>query len=71
MTDNLNQEAMLSIEYDKLSDNFSIRVPAITKKHLDRLTPAQKKILNEKILFTISKVLHDADFNPTKYLKEE
>lgn len=66
-----DKEVMLSVECDKLMETYSMRIPAITKQYIEKLTPAEKKILNEKILITISKYLHEADFNPTKYLKEE
>jgi hypothetical protein len=71
MSNSLNEEVFLSIEFYKLLDNFSMRVPVITKKLIEKLTPVQKKKLNEKILITIAEVLHDANFNPIKYLKEE
>jgi len=62
---------MLSIETDKLTESFAMRIPEITKRKLDKLSPKDKKSLNEALLITIARVLHEADFAPGKYLKEK
>jgi len=67
----INQEdCMLSIEMDKKLETISVRVPSITKSKVDRLNPTQKKALNEAILVTVARAIHDAEFDPSKYLKE-
>lgn len=67
----LNQEdCMLSIEMDKRLETISVRVPSITKSKVDKLSATQKKALNEAILITIARAIHDAEFDPSKYLKE-
>ena len=67
----INQEdCMLSIEMDKKLETISVRVPSITKSKVDRLNPTQKKALNEAILVTDARAIHDAEFDPSKYLKE-
>jgi len=42
MPDNLNQEVMLSVECDKLLDNFSIRIPLSLKNFLINLRLLRK-----------------------------
>lgn len=67
----LNQEdCMLSIEMDKRLKTVSVRVPDVTKIGVDKLDAKQKKDLNEDILVTIARHLHNAAFDPSKYLKE-
>lgn len=63
-------DCMLSIEMDKKLATISVRVPSITKSKIDNLNPTQKKALNETILITIARAIHDAEFDPSKYLKE-
>ena len=59
------------LEHDKLSVNFAIKVPAILHVHLDKLTGAQKKLMNERLLVTMAKFCHDQQFDPSVYLKED
>ena len=66
-----NEENMLSIETDKLTESFALRIPECTKRKLDKLSQKNKKSLNEALLITIARTLHEADFEPGKYLKEE
>lgn len=35
------------------------------------MTPAQKKKLNEALLFTVDEQIHQASYEPGKYLKED
>jgi len=60
-----------SLEYDKLTETFSFRIPEITKHKLDKLPPHFKKTLTHELLRTIARVLHDAEFDPTVYLKTD
>lgn len=67
-------EDMKNIELDdidKLLSSFTFRCPEITKAKLDKLSPAWKKKLNEELLLTTAHILHEADFDPRVYLKEE
>ena len=57
------------IETDKLTAEYSLRIPEITKNLIDMLTKSQKSKLNERLLITIAKQLHDARFDPNHYLK--
>ena len=56
-------------DIDKLEINFTLRIPEITKGHIDRLSSEMKKKLNNRILLTMARTLHEADFDPRKYLK--
>ena len=58
-------------EIDKLTETFSLRIPEITKRLIDGLSKPDKTKLNEAILLTIAKCLHDAKFDPRLYLKTE
>ena len=65
-----HEDCMLSIEMDKKLETISVRVPSITKSKVDKLNATQKKALNEAILVTVARAIHDAEFDPSKYLKE-
>ena len=65
-----HEDCMLSIEMDKKLETISVRVPSITKNKVDKLNATQKKALNEAIIVTIARAIHDAEFDPSKYLKE-
>ncbi len=58
-------------DIDKLEVNFTLRIPEVTKRQLERLPAAMKKKLNNRILLTMARTLHDADYDPRKYLKSE
>jgi hypothetical protein len=57
-------------DIDKLENNFSLRIPAATKRMLDDLSKVQKTKLNEAILITIAKAIHDSKFDARLYLRE-
>lgn len=61
----------MAIESDKLTEEFTIRIPEITKNLIKQLDSQQKKRLNEAILVTMARALHDAKFDPSKYLKSD
>lgn len=56
---------------DKLTEQYTIRVPAILKKQIDQLPMQHKRRLTEAILVAMAKVCHEAAFDPTVYLNEE
>lgn len=62
---------MSAIKIDKLNEQFSMRIPEVTKTHLEKLTPEQKKSLYNAILVLIAKHLHDSTFDPSIYLSTE
>ncbi|NPV03847.1 MAG: hypothetical protein HPY67_03850 [Syntrophaceae bacterium] len=59
----------LDFETDKLDAIYQVRLPSMTKSMVDRLTAPWKKKLNAEILKTVSRVLHEANFRPSLYLK--
>jgi len=61
----------MTMEIDKLTESYTLRIPEVTKAKTDRLSSSWKKKLNEAILLTIARTLHDADFKPSLYLKGE
>jgi hypothetical protein len=58
-------------EIDKLNSLYSFRLPDITKAAVDRLSPSWKKKLAEAYLITTAKILHEAEFDPSKYLSSD
>ena len=60
----------MSLDTDKRTEEFSLRIPEYTKQLLDKLTKHQKSKLNDQILITIAMALHEAKFNAEEYLKE-
>ena len=58
-------------QIDKLTESYTFRIPEITKVKTDRLSAAWKKKLNEALLLTTAKILHEAEFDPSKYLSSE
>ena len=56
-------------EQDKCDATFSVRIPIKTKYLCDQLDAEEKTVLIEAIKVTIAEVLHEANFDPIKYLK--
>lgn len=59
------------LETDKLTDEFTFRIPSVTKIGIDRLPKHFKRRLNERLLITMAQVLHEAAFDPRRYLVTE
>lgn len=66
-----NEPSMLAVDTDKLTEEFTLKIPAKTKKMIKALDPPTKKTMNHEILLAIARVLHRASFDPGKYLKTE
>ena len=62
---------MMPLDTDARISDFSLRIPEITKINLDKLTKHQKSRLNDQILITMAKAIHDAKFEAEAYLKED
>ena len=60
-----------TIKIDKLNEQFSMRIPEVTKSFLEKLNPEQKKALHNAILVVIAKHLHDSTFDASIYLSTE
>ena len=63
--------ANCDLQTGKLTAVFPIRVPEITKQGLDKLNTSFKRKLNEELLLTMARILHEAAFDPSVYLKDE
>jgi len=59
------------METDKLTSEYTLRIPEITKFELDKLDPNQKLRMNHQIRVTIARAIHDSKFDPEQYLKTE
>lgn len=44
---------------DKLTETYTLRIPEITKSGLDHLPPPLKNKLNNEILLTMARVIHN------------
>jgi len=71
MSDKNEENMMFSIETDALRETYGLRVPEITHREILKLSPAQKKQLNEELLKAIDRVLHNFSYVPGKHLKEQ
>ena len=58
-------------DIDKLEENYTLRIPEITKHKIDKLPKNIRDTLNYEILITIAHVLHEADFDPRLYLSSD
>ena len=56
---------------DKLLATYSFRIPTYTKGLASRLSPYWKNKLYQELLMTVARILHESEFNPGRYLKEE
>jgi len=62
---------LIRLDTDKLTAEFSLRIPEITKADIDRLSKSAKRELNDRILVTMARAIHDARFDPQHYLKSD
>ena len=56
---------------DKLMEQYPVRIPAVLKEHIEKLTPDQKKALNIQLIKTMSHAIHEANFDPSVYCSSE
>ena len=66
MTDEMIMAALSDI--DKLDETYSFRLPEVTKKQIEKLSPDFRKKLCMKLLLTTAEILHESNFNPRAYL---
>ncbi|WP_289020372.1 hypothetical protein [Desulfobacter postgatei] len=62
---------MTEIEMDKLSENYTLRIPAVLWENLSKLPPRLKKILNERLMVEMARAVHESRFNPEQYLSSK
>jgi hypothetical protein len=58
-------------DIDKLDETISFRIPEFTKHLIDKMPNKYRRKMNEEVLKTISKVIHESKFDPNNYLKSE
>jgi len=56
---------------DKLTEHYMIRVPEIVKINIEKLSPTLKKKLNQEILITMARIIHESRFDARLYLSSE
>jgi hypothetical protein len=69
----IGEDGMAELMRDKLTKCHSIKVPECTWRRLQALSdrnPAKLRELNDQLLIVIAKFLHDAEFDPARYLVE-
>lgn len=59
----------IDFQTDKCTENYTIRIPEVTKKHLEKLPSQLKAKLKKKILIAMAEVSHENSFDPGEYLK--
>jgi len=64
-------DVLNSLEMDKRTEVFAIRIPKILKDRLDGLPKAHKDGLNERLIIEMARTIHNANFNPIEYLISE
>lgn len=55
----------------KLTESYTIRIPEITKAHIDSLPSLTKNKLNNEILLTMARVIHESKFDSSMYLSDK
>ena len=58
-------------QMDKCTEQYTLRIPEITKIELDRLPPALKAQLRERLLITMARIIHKGKFDAMIYLKSD
>jgi len=54
-------------DIDKLTELYSIRIPEALKMHIDKLSPSRRRALNEAVLISMARFVHEARFD-SEYL---
>jgi hypothetical protein len=58
----------MHIETDKLTEQYTLKVPEVLKVGLSSLSPEDRKKLNLKLMVTMAAAIHESRFNPEFYL---
>ena len=61
----------MSLDTDKRNEKFEIRIPDCLKFELEKLSKHDKSRLNDALLVTMAKEIHNARFDPESYLKTD
>jgi hypothetical protein len=58
----------MSAEREKLTETFSMKITTRLKTGYDQLNAAQKFRLQERLKYEMARAIHEALFDPKKYL---
>jgi len=58
----------MNIEHDKLTEQYTLKIPEVLKVAVSSLSPSQKKQLNSQLMVLMAEVVHHSRFNPETYL---
>lgn len=58
----------MDIEVDKLTEQYTLKIPEVLKVGVSSLPPNEKKQLNLKLMIDIAKAIHNNKFKPETYL---
>jgi hypothetical protein len=64
----LNEECLMSLEIDKLTEQYTLKIPEVLRVGLSSLSPDQRKRMNVKLMVAMAAVIHESRFNPENYL---
>jgi len=67
----IKRDDLKGLRLDKCSEDYSIRIPEVLKKHLDNLPAHSKASLKEELLLVMAKMVHENNFNPEMYLSTQ
>lgn len=58
----------MSIEHDKLTEQYTLKIPEVLKVAVSSLSQSQKKRLNNQLMVAMAEAIHRSRFNPENYL---
>jgi hypothetical protein len=64
----ISEERLMTLEVDKLTEQFSMKIPESLKVGLSHLSPDQRKKMNLQLMVQMAHAIHDSRFNPETYL---
>lgn len=62
---------MNTLDMDKCTEQFTLRIPEVLKIDLDKLTKSQKSDLIQKVILVMARAVHDSKFDPEMYVKSD
>lgn len=62
---------MDDLQHDKLTEEYTLRIPEVTKNYIDKLSPTFRKRMNNEILKTMARVVHESKLDYSQYLSSE
>ena len=63
------KDDLMHIELDKLTEQYTLKIPEVLKVGMSSLTPDQRKKMNLRLMVEIAKSIHESRFNPESYLR--